>query len=177
MPFHQRIRRLGRPLLFSFLLAVSATPAFLAGACAAEARLVTTSVKYEVVLDEKLSAVRDQVISGLEARNYAIINQLNVQEGLQARGIQAPPLQLIEFCNLTKAFGITRHVPDFEMFAPCRVALIEEQGKTRVMVLRPEFVLSILAKDPRLSAEGRDALLQFDRDLAAMLGELASGGF
>lgn len=139
--------------------------------------IVVTPVKYEVTLYDKLPAVREMLISALEARNYAVINQLNVQEGLASRGIEAHPLQLIEFCNLTKAYTITRHVPDFEMFAPCRFALFEKDGKTTVMVQRPAHVLSILARNPKLSKEGKTSLEEFDRDLKAMLTELASGDF
>lgn len=170
--FISTMARLIRAMLVS-LTGMAVVP----GAAWAAAGLVATPVKYELTVEDKLPSVRDQLISALEARNYAIINQLNVQEGLQARGISAPPLQLIEFCNLTKAYTITSRVPDFEMFAPCRIALVEEGGVTKVMVLRPEFVLSILAADPRLSAEGRASLEQFDRDLKAMLSELANGGF
>lgn len=139
--------------------------------------VVVTPVKYEVTLDETLPAVQDLLISALEARNYAVINQLDVQEGLASRGIEAHPLRLVEFCNLSKAYSITRHVPDFEMFAPCRLALFEKDGKTTVMVLRPAHVLSILAKNPALSKEGRASLETFDRDLKAMLTDLANGAF
>lgn len=139
--------------------------------------LVATPIKYEITLDDALPAVRDMLVSALEARNYAVINHLNVQEGLASRGIDAHPLQIIEFCNLTKAFTVTRHVPDFEMFAPCRLALFEKNGKTTVMVQRPSHVLSLLATNPKLSAEGKAALETFDRDIEAMLTELGNGGF
>lgn len=139
--------------------------------------VVVTPVKYEVTLDETLPAVQDLLISALEARNYAVINQLDVQEGLASRGIEAHPLRLVEFCNLSKAYSITRHVPDFEMFAPCRLALFEKDGKTTVMVLRPAHVLAIIARNPALSREGKASLETFDRDLKAMLTDLANGAF
>lgn len=139
--------------------------------------VVETEVKYEVTVADALPAVREMLVSALEARNYAIINVLDVQQGLASRGIDAHPLQLVEFCNLTRAYTITRHVPEFELFAPCRVALFEKDGKTTVMVHRPAHVLSLLAKDPKLSDEGRGNLERFDADLKALLAELAQGGF
>lgn len=139
--------------------------------------VVETDVKYEVTVADALPAVREMLVSALEARNYAIINVLDVQQGLASRGIDAHPLQLVEFCNLTRAYTITRHVPEFELFAPCRVALFEKDGKTTVMVHRPAHVLSLLAKDPNLSDEGRGNLERFDADLKALLAELAQGGF
>lgn len=158
--------------LVALLFSLQSAPLWAKGSA-----LVVTPVKYEVTLDDKLPAVREMLVSALESRNYAVINELNVQEGLASRGIEAHPLWLIEFCNLTKAYTITRDVPDFEMFAPCRLALFEKEGKTTVMVLRPAHVLSILAKNPKLSKEGKASLEQFDRDLKAMLTELASGAF
>lgn len=158
--------------LAALLTLLLATPLW-----AKEPTVLMTQVKYEVTLDDKLPAVRDMLISALEARNYAIINTLNVQEGLISRGIEAQPLELIEFCNLTKAYSITRHVPDFEMFAPCRLALFERDGKTTVMVQRPAHVLSILSKNLNLSKEGKSNLEGFDRDLKELLTELANGGF
>lgn len=139
--------------------------------------VVETDVKYEVTVADALPAVREMLVSALEARNYAIINVLDVQQGLASRGIDAHPLQLVEFCNLTRAYTITRHVPEFELFAPCRVALLEKDGKTTVMVHRPAHVLSLLAKNPKLSDEGRGNLERFDADLKALLAELAQGGF
>ncbi len=139
--------------------------------------VVETEVKYEVTVADSLPAVREMLVSALEARNYAIINVLDVQQGLASRGIDAHPLQLVEFCNLTRAYTITRHVPEFELFAPCRAALFEKGGKTTVMVHRPAHVLSLLAKDPALFGEGRTNLERFDADLKALLAELAQGGF
>lgn len=162
-----------RILTVAALLGALQTAPVFAGTSA----LVATPIKYEITLDDALPAVRDMLVSALEARNYAVINQLNVQEGLARRGIDAHPLQIIEFCNLTRAYTVTRHVPDFEMFAPCRLALFEKGGKTTVMVQRPSHVLSLLAASPKLSAEGKTTLETFDRDIEAMLTELGNGGF
>lgn len=159
-------------VLALLLAATSATPAR-----AQQPAVVVTPIKYEVAIDDKIDAVRDRLISGLEARNYAIINQLNVQEGLASRGIEAHPIQLVEFCNLTRAYSVTSHVADFEMFAPCRFALLEKDGKTTVMVQRPAHVQSILSRNPALSKEGKASLQQFDHDLKEILDELASGAF
>ena len=70
---------------------------------AADPTVVATPVKYEVTVDDTLPAVQAMLISALEARNYAVINQLDVQEGLASRGIEAHPLRLVEFCHLTRA--------------------------------------------------------------------------
>src|SRR3569832_803787 len=118
MKFYSRVKRNSHTLFLLGLLTI--LPA--TSAMADEPKVVATELKFEVTVADNIAAVRDMLISQLEARNYAFINVLNVQEGLQGRGIDAPPLQLIEICNLTKAYTVTHHVPNFEIFAPCRGA-------------------------------------------------------
>lgn len=140
------------------------------------AAMITTRIKYQVQVNDKIESVKQTLISALEAKNYMVINVLNVQEALQARGIAAKPVQLIEFCNLVKAYAVTRTTHEFELFAPCRLALFEENGKTIVMVLRPSFIAMTLPQET-LSKEGRAALREFDQDLRDMLTALARGDF
>lgn len=140
------------------------------------AGMITTRIKYQVEIKDNIESVKQSLVSALEAKNYMIINVLNVQEALQGRGIETKPVQLIEFCNLVKAYAVTRATHEFELFAPCRLALFEENGKTIVMVLRPSFIAMTLPKET-LSKEGRAALREFDRDMRDILTALARGDF
>jgi uncharacterized protein (DUF302 family) len=139
-------------------------------------RMVTTRIKYQVQVKGSLESVKQTLISSLEAKNYMVINVLNVQEALQTRGITTKPVQLIEFCNLVKAYDVTRTTHEFELFAPCRFALFEEGGTTTVMVLRPSFIETVLPKET-LSKEGKAALHEFDQDMRDILTALARGDF
>lgn len=138
--------------------------------------MVTTRIKYQVQLKGSLESVKQTLISSLEAKNYMVINVLNVQEALQTRGIATKPVQLIEFCNLVKAYEVTRATHEFELFAPCRFALFEEDGKTTVMVLRPSFMETLLPKET-LSKQGKAALHEFDQDMRDILTALVRGDF
>lgn len=165
-----------RMLLVLGALLALCLPVISAYAATDKIQIDTTLLRYKVTVNDTIDRVKDQVTSSLEARNYAIINLLNVQEGLNARGIKAEPLVLIEFCNLVKAYSITRNVNEFELFAPCRIALFGHGGKTTIMVLRPSQVAALLPSK-NLSPEGRAALATFDKDLHEIFLELASGGF
>lgn len=141
-----------------------------------DSQIVTTRIKYQVQVKDSLESVKQTLISSLEARNYMIINVLNVQEALHTRGITTGKVQLIEFCNLVKAYDVTRTTHEFELFAPCRFALFEDNGTTTVMVLRPSFIETALPKET-LSKEGKAALRAFDRDMRDILTALARGDF
>jgi len=147
-----------------------------AAAASESAGITTTSIKYQVQVKDNIESVKQMLISALEAKNYMIISVLNVSEALKGRGIDTKPVQLIEFCNLVKAYEVTRTTHEFELFAPCRIALFEEEGKTTVMVLRPSFIAEVLPKET-LSKEGKAALDGFDQDLQDILTSLARGDF
>lgn len=135
-----------------------------------------TRLKYEVQVKDNIESVKQALVSALEAKNYMIISVLNVQEALQGRGISAKPVQLIEFCNLVKAYAVTHTTPEFELFAPCRLALFEKDGNTIVMVMRPSFIATVLPQET-LSKEGKAALHEFDQDMRDILTSLARGDF
>ena len=169
-----RFFRLHRLLLWLTALGcIGVIPGVAAGDSAG---ISTTRIKYQVQVKDNIESVKQTLISALEAKNYMIISVLNVQEALQGRGIDAKPVQLIEFCNLVKAYEVTRTTHEFELFAPCRMALFEEEGKTTVMVLRPAFIAAVLPKET-LSKEGKAALHEFDQDMRDILSSLARGDF
>jgi uncharacterized protein (DUF302 family) len=159
------------------LLAVLACAGVVTDVAAGDSAVMTTTrIKYQVELKDNIESVKQSLVSALEAKNYMIINVLNVQEALQGRGIETKPVQLIEFCNLVKAYAVTRTTHEFELFAPCRLALFEENGKTIVMVLRPSFIAMTLPKET-LSKEGQAALRAFDQDMRDILTALSQGDF
>lgn len=162
-----------RHALFLTLLCLAAMHQVMA---ADNTKIGTTRIKYEVQVEDGIESVKQALISALEAKNYMVINVLNVQEALRGRGIKTKSVQLIEFCNLVQAYAVSRTTHEFELFAPCRMALFESAGKTTVMVLRPSFIATVLPQET-LSKEGRDAMQEFDRDVRIILNNLARGDF
>lgn len=155
--------------------------AFLLGAALADADTVdgdvdVSDLAYKVVVDDDLATVRDSLVSALEGRNYSIVNTLNVQEALNNRDIQAAPILLVEFINLTKAYQITKSDHRFELFAPLRAALFEERHRVKVLILRPRFIGEVLGRD-KLSETARAVLEDFDRDMHEVAESVLSGGF
>lgn len=167
----------GMYLLRATFTALGLAAVLLAATPATAAGVEKTQVLYRASVGEKIEAARDMLVSALEGRNYTIINQLDVQEGLAGRGIKTGPIRLVEFINLSKAYRVTSSNQGFEMFAPLRLALFEEEGKTRVMVLRPSYIGTVLATEGELSAEAKNTLEEFDKDIYAILESAAAGGF
>lgn len=167
----------GMYLLRTTFSALGLASALLATSPAIATEVTKTLVLYQVNVDEKIEAVRDMLVSSLEGKNYTIINQLDVQAGLAGREINSGPILLVEFINLTKAYRVTHSNQGFEMFAPLRFSLFEEDGKTKVMVLRPSYIGMVLGAEGGLSPEGKSTLEEFDVDIHAILENVTKGGF
>ena len=155
--------------------------AFLLGAASVDADtgaggVEVSDLAYKVVVDEDIATVRASLVSALEGRNYSIVNTLNVQEALKNRDIPADPILLVEFINLTQAYQVTKADHRFELFAPLRAALFEEQHRVKVLILRPEFIGEVLGRAD-LPEAARSVLEDFDRDMLEVAESVLSGGF
>ena len=135
-----------------------------------------TPLAYEVMVEDDIGSVKDVLVSALEGRNYSIVNILDVQQGLLNRNIDANPIVLVEFINLTRAYRVTSSDRRFELFAPLRAALFEEEGKVRLLILRPRFIGEALGRE-HLSDAAIEVLDGFDRDLRQVAELVQSGGF
>ena len=136
-----------------------------------------TPLQYKVTLTDKLASARASLLSALENRNYTIVNELDVQQGLKNRGIETEPILLVEFINLSKAYRIASSNRGFELFAPLRAALFQEKtGGTTILVMRPSFI-KVSLESAGLSQEAGAVLDEFERDMHAILKDVAAGGF
>ncbi|BAZ92935.1 uncharacterized protein FOKN1_0531 [Thiohalobacter thiocyanaticus] len=127
-------------------------------------------------MDDDITSVKDSFVSALEGRNYTIVNILDVQRALENRGIEAEPIVLVEFINLSKAYLVTTSDKRFELFAPLRAAIFGEQDGVRLLILRPKFIGDTLGQE-HLSDPARAVLKEFDRDLRDVAETVRNGGF
>lgn len=155
-----------------FILIVAFTPP----ARALDDNVKVTPLLYQTRVAGDIESVKENITTVLEGRNFAIVNVLNVQQGLKNRGIVTEPILLIEFINLGKAYQVTRSNRAFEVFAPLKIALFEERGQVTVLFMRPSYIKMALSADG-LSAEASHVLDEFDRDISEIARLVAHGGF
>lgn len=59
--------------------------------------------------------------------------------------------KVFEICNPMQAAKVLSKEMRLNMALPCRISVFTEAGKTRVGMIRPAYMLSILSQDPALS--------------------------
>jgi cytochrome c oxidase cbb3-type subunit 3 len=84
-------------------------------------------------LEETIESIKRAV----KGKNFRLIRIQTFDDGYVDKDKQDPKKTIIYFCNfqfLNHALGID---PRVGMFLPCRITVVEQQGKVQVMAINP----------------------------------------
>lgn len=122
---------------------------------------------YEVPVKEGVSYqdVVDSLKIVSEGMNFVNPANFPIADHMKLRGIDPQGVKEVRsFCNLSMGTEIMLDHPEFLVFAPCRIAIYEKQGKLFLGLDRPTFDLKNI-KQPtdrakKSAQELEDALIQ-----------------
>jgi uncharacterized protein (DUF302 family) len=125
------------------------------------------SAVYEVPVNSRVSYqdVIDSLNSISVSMNFVNPANFPIAEHIKQRGIDPQGVKEVRsFCNLSMGTEIFLDHPEFLVFAPCRIAIYEKQGKLFLGLDRPTFDLKSI-KNPTMRAQKsaqalEDALIQ-----------------
>ena len=135
-------------------------------ACASN-KITVESAIVEVQVKDGVSYqdVVDSLKSVSEGMNFVNPANFPIAEHMKARGVDPQGVKEVHsFCNLSMGTDIFLDHPEFLVFAPCRVAIYEKQGKLFLGLARPTYDLKSI-KNPTERAQKaaqqlEDALIQ-----------------
>ncbi len=111
--------------------------------------------------------------SGAEAENMNVVGTLDVQQGLQERGIKShQPYVIYEVCNLVLGAKILKSTPEFGAFAPCKIVMYEQHGQLKLMTYLPTYALKYFPKNP----ESTKVAQELDHQIITVMKQAAAGG-
>jgi len=92
-----------------------------------------------VTADDAMDAMRSKAIE----LNIKIVAHQPLDQELQARGIDANRLEILQFCNPEDAHQLVKFNPIFAAYMPCRIALVEdEEGQLWVMMMNLDMLIN-----------------------------------
>jgi len=111
--------------------------------------------------------------SGAEAENMNVVGTLDVQQGLNERGIKSnQPYVIYEVCNLVLGAKILKSTPEFGAFAPCKIVMYEQNGQLKLMTYLPTYALKYFPKNP----ESAKVAQELDHQIITVMKQAAAGG-
>jgi uncharacterized protein (DUF302 family) len=85
--------------------------------------------------------------------NMKLVGYQNVGQEVSARGIDAPRLEIFQFCDPEDAVKMVQFNPIYAAYMPCRIALVEDsEGKVWLEMLNLDMIISAIPLPPELQA-------------------------
>lgn len=129
------------------------------------------------VVDVQKGVTPAQIKMGIETaaegENMNLVGTLDIQQGLQQRGIKSnTPYVIYEVCNLVLGAKILKNMPEFGAFAPCKIVMYEQGGKLKLLTYLPTYALKYFPKNPAAEKVAQE----LDRQIITIMKQAASGG-
>ena len=90
--------------------------------------------------DEVVKAVEEEAMK----RSFRTLHIHNVQATLAEKGFEIPPYSIVEVCNAGFAYRAISAYSPIGMMLPCRIVVFEEEGVTKVMLMKPSLMSDIM---------------------------------
>lgn len=99
------------------------------------------------------TAVRD-LEEAVKRHKYGVLHIHDLQKTLKEKGIDFPQrVRILEVCNPQRASRVlTVHMP-VNLALPCRISVFEEEGKVKIGMIKPTFLLSVFPGWEKMKAE------------------------
>jgi len=94
-------------------------------------------------LEETVKNLEDAIVS----QNFVLIRKEFLEHGLVEEGKENRNQVIMHFCNFRFLFDALAIDPRVGMFLPCRVTVVEREGKVLVMTINPLYLSSLFNND------------------------------
>jgi len=94
-------------------------------------------------LEETVENVKDSIVS----QNFLLIRTEFLEHGLVEEGKENKQQVIMHFCNFKFLFDALAIDPRVGMFLPCRVTVVEREGKVLVMTVNPMYLSTLFNND------------------------------
>ncbi len=106
-----------------------------------------------VATTKSFAQAGEDLQTAVKALGFGVLAVHDLGETLRNKGIPfGEECKIFEVCNPTQAAKVLSSNMALSMALPCRISVYTETGQTRVGMIRPEPMLSILSSDPELHA-------------------------
>lgn len=104
---------------------------------------------YTVLTTKTIDEAIESIEKNLKDNKFGVLWQLNLTETLQKKGVNSyqKPYRILEVCNPVEAARVLAHNPLVGYFLPCKIAVYEEEGQTKIGFPKPTAMIGLLNDD------------------------------
>lgn len=109
-------------------------------------------MRYIIESDKPVEQLVEDLQESVKANNFGVLNIHNLQETLKKKGFDlAHACYILDVCNPKQAVNVLNEDMGMNVALPCRISVYEENGKTKLGMIRPKDMLAALSDSPTLA--------------------------
>ncbi|MEW6329504.1 MAG: DUF302 domain-containing protein [Candidatus Micrarchaeota archaeon] len=113
----------------------------------------TEDFAYIVETDKSFDEAVVSIIRSVEQKGWAIFQVYDIKERLGAKGFEQKPLKIVEICSGKHANNFLNKNRLISLCLPCKINVIEENGKVKIVGMRPTIVPQFFPEASKKEAE------------------------
>lgn len=106
-----------------------------------ESRIITAESNYS--LEETVENIQNALVN----QNFILIRIDTLEHGLVPEGEENAKQVILHFCNFSFLFDALTVDPRVGMFLPCRITVVERDGKVTVSAINPRYLSQLFNND------------------------------
>jgi len=112
-------------------------------------RAVTRNESPVMIFDSNsdLKTTVENIKNAAAAENFRVIRVQDLEEGLVKKGTEKNREIIVYFCNFETLNNVLAVDPRVGLFLPCRVTVVEREGKVQVMAINPRYLSAMYNND------------------------------
>lgn len=112
---------------------------------------------YTVETNKPFEQASSDLDAAVKRHGFGVLHIHDIGNTLRSKGLAfEEQCRVFEVCNPGQAAKVLASDMSMNMALPCRISVYTEKGKTRIGMIKPIDMLSMLSKDPALSQVARE---------------------
>ncbi|MBI2548186.1 DUF302 domain-containing protein [Candidatus Woesearchaeota archaeon] len=123
----------------------------------------TDDFAYIVETEKSFDEAVVSVLKAVDQKGWGLFQIYDVKERLAAKGFEQKPLKIIEICSGKYANQFLNKNRLISLCMPCKINVIEENGKVKIIGMKPTMISQFFPEVSKREAEG------VERDIIEMV--------
>ncbi len=108
-------------------------------------------MKYIVTTSKTVQQAADDLQQAVTDHKFGVLHIHDIKQTLNNKGVDfAHECRIFEVCNPLKAQQVLNSDMSMNMALPCRISVYEEDGETKIGMIKPAALLASLSDSPEL---------------------------
>ena len=114
-------------------------------------------MRYVVKTEKSVEQASTDLMDAVTRNGFGVLHTHDLTATLHKKGFDlGNQCRIFEICNPQQALRVLTEDMGLNMALPCRISVYEEEGTTKIGMLRPTALLSALSPSPELATVARE---------------------